>query len=136
MMYYKTNALVTQLLSWKKTCCGLLVEDARRVIEMELVFDAKMQDLLAILSSWTNKFFFISSDSTIASTIKSASRRTSKFRVHCRRLKASVPNSCKKQNLKLYGHKYLNLKNVHFMKITKKKFSINLFSFVHKELNE
>lgn len=51
---------------------GLLVADANRVIDMELVFEAKIAEAFVILSSSENNFFFTSSDSTIASTIISA----------------------------------------------------------------
>lgn len=55
-----------------KTWRGLLVTYARRVMDIELVLDAKMAELFAILSSPENNFLFTSSDSTIASIITSA----------------------------------------------------------------
>lgn len=73
---------------------GLLVADANRVMEMELVLDAKMAELFVILSSSMNNFFFTSSDSTIASTMKSADRSSSIFEVYFRRPKASVQAAC------------------------------------------
>ncbi|KAJ0884455.1 hypothetical protein HanPSC8_Chr10g0433881 [Helianthus annuus] len=54
------------------TCCGRFVAVARRVMEIELVLDAKMADPLTILSSSANSFFFTSSDSTMASITISA----------------------------------------------------------------
>jgi len=63
-------------------------------MEMELVLDAKIAELFAILSSSRNNFFFTSSDSTIASMITSAEQSSSKFVVHCNRLKALVPAAC------------------------------------------
>ena len=65
---------------------------------MELVLDAKMAELFVILSSPRNNFFFTSSDIIIASIIKSADPNSSKFVVHCRRLKASVLAACQEKN--------------------------------------
>ena len=73
---------------------GLVVADARRVMEMELVLEAKMAERFVILSSSLNNFFFTSSDSTIASITTSAAERSSKFDVHRRHLKASAPTAC------------------------------------------
>jgi hypothetical protein len=60
-------------------------------MEIELVLDAKMAVLFAILSSSENNFLFTSSDSTIASIITSAERSSSKFGVNRNRPKAPVP---------------------------------------------
>lgn len=68
--------------------------EARLVMEMELVLDAKMAELFVILSSSMNNFFFTSSDSTIASITTSAVRRSSKFEVHRRRPKALDATAC------------------------------------------
>jgi len=73
---------------------GLLVADARRVMEMELVLDAKMAELFAILSSSRNNVFFASSDSTIASMTISAIRSSSKFELHRKWPNASLPAAC------------------------------------------
>lgn len=75
----------------KKTWHGRLVADARRVMEMELVLEAKITESFVILSSSENSFFFTTSDSTMASMTTSADWRSSKFDVHLRRLKASLP---------------------------------------------
>lgn len=49
-----------------------MVADARRVIGMELVLEARMEDRFAILSNSRNSFLLTSSDSTIASMMTSA----------------------------------------------------------------
>lgn len=76
------------------TWLGLEVADANRVMDMELVLEAKIAERFAILSSSLNNFFFTSSDSTIASTTTSAEQRSSKFEVQCRSFKAFAPAAC------------------------------------------
>jgi hypothetical protein len=63
-------------------------------MEMELVLDAKMAELFAILSSSRNNVFFASSDSTIASMTISAIRSSSKFELHRKWPNASLPAAC------------------------------------------
>lgn len=55
-----------------QTCSGRVVADAKRVIGMELVLEARIADRFAILSNSRNSLFLTSSDSTIASMITSA----------------------------------------------------------------
>lgn len=55
-----------------ETCSGRVVADAKRVIGMELVLEARMEDRFAILSNSTNSFLLTSSDSRIASMMTSA----------------------------------------------------------------
>ena len=73
---------------------GLLTADARRVMDMELVLDAKMAERFVILSNWINNFFFTSSDSTIASITISTVLSSSRFEVQRRRPNASLCTSC------------------------------------------
>lgn len=77
-----------------RTCAGRLVEEARRVIDMELVLDAKIAETFAILSSSENNLFFMTSDSTMASIITSALLRTSKVDAYLKWFNKSVPASC------------------------------------------
>lgn len=73
-----------------QTLCGRLVAEASRVMEIELVLDAKMAEDLVILSSLLNIFFLMASDSAIASITKSAPLKSSNLVVQCMRLGASV----------------------------------------------
>lgn len=86
--------MMHKLIELKETWCGLFVAVARRVIEIELVLDAKIADPLTILSNSANSFFFTSSFSTIASITISAERRSSRFEVYCRRAIALFPTAC------------------------------------------
>lgn len=55
-----------------KTLSGRVVDDAKRVMGMELVLEARIADGFAILSNSRNSFLLTSSDSTIASMMTSA----------------------------------------------------------------
>lgn len=55
-----------------QTWDGRLVTEASRVMEIELVFDARIADDLVFLSSSANSFFLATSDSATASITKSA----------------------------------------------------------------
>lgn len=77
-----------------ETCSGRVVADAKRVIGMELVLEARMEDLFAILSNSTNSFLLTSSDSTIASMMTSAEWSSFKSVENFRRWRAMAPISC------------------------------------------
>lgn len=70
-----------------------MVAVARRVMEMELVFDARIAEAFAILSSSMNSFFFTSSDSTIASMIRSQAFISSSVEVQWRCSRAALPSA-------------------------------------------
>jgi len=73
-----------------QTLCGRLVAEASRVMEIELVLDAKMAEDLVIMSSSLNIFFLTASDSATASITKSAALKSSNLVLQCMRLGASV----------------------------------------------
>lgn len=66
-----------------------MVAEARRVIEMELVLDARIAEGLVMPSSSTNSFFLTSSDSTMASITRSASLSSRALETHLIRLMES-----------------------------------------------
>lgn len=77
----------------KTTWEGRLVAEASRVMEMELVFDARIAEAFAILSSSMNSFFLTSSDSTIASMMRSQEFNSSSAEVQWRRCRAALPST-------------------------------------------